>query len=67
MPTTLTEALCEARMHVVQAETRLGAGETSDALDHLRAAEARLDIALVECPVCGRRGLPQRVLQHGCF
>lgn len=64
MPTTLTEALREARMELAQAETR--ADDPDAVRDHCRAARERLDDCLVECPVCSRLGLPNRILAHDC-
>ena len=61
---SLTEALEQARMALAQAETR---AENPDAVRaHCRAARAHLDDALVECPVCGRVGLPERIVAHDC-
>lgn len=64
MPTTLTEALVEARMHVCQAETR--ADDPEVVREHCGAARELLDDALVECPVCGKLGMPERILAHDC-
>ena len=61
---SLTEALEQARMALAQAETR---AEDPDAVRaHCQAARAQLDDALVECPVCGRVGLPERIVAHDC-
>ncbi|UWG49290.1 Uncharacterized protein AArcCO_4115 (plasmid) [Halalkaliarchaeum sp. AArc-CO] len=61
---TVTE---ELQMHLAQAATRV---ENPDARTHVEAA---LDAAvalpltpLVECPVCGRVGLPERIETHPC-
>ena len=56
-----------ARMHVAQAFTR---AVDPDALAHCHAALRTLDPdlgePLVECPVCGRVGLPERIAEHRC-
>jgi len=55
------------RMHLVQALTR---SESPDVREHLRAALREWDdlplTPLVECPVCGRVGLPERISEHDC-
>ena len=56
-----------ARMHVCQALTR---AVEPDALAHchaaLRALDPELGAPLLECPVCGRIGLPERITEHEC-
>ena len=62
------QTTCEAvEMHLVQALTRC----ESDAVSaHLQAALQHcrdlLLTPLVECPVCGRVGLPERIQMHEC-
>ena len=55
------------RMHLVQALTR---AESSGVRDHIHAAlrewEDLPPSPLVECPVCGRVGLPERIANHRC-
>ena len=55
------------RMHLVQALTR---AESADVREHLRAAlyewEKLPPTPLVECAVCGRLGLPERIVAHRC-
>ncbi|WP_259535210.1 hypothetical protein [Halalkaliarchaeum sp. AArc-CO] len=57
----------ELRMHLAQAATRV---EDPDARAHVEAAlEAAEELPvrpLVECPVCGRVGLPERITAHEC-
>ncbi len=56
------------RMHLVQALTR---SDSSEVREHLRAAlrewEDLTPTPLVECPVCGRIGLPERIANHDCW
>jgi hypothetical protein len=63
MPTDRETAL----MHLAQAATR---AEDPDAREHIRAArEAIRAIAptgLIECPCCGRVGLPNQIAVHDC-
>jgi len=62
--TTSREAL---EMHLVQALTRC---ESAAVRDHLQAAlrycRELPPTPLVECPVCGRVGLPERIQAHDC-
>jgi hypothetical protein len=62
--TTTREAL---EMHLVQALTRC---ESAAVRDHLQAAlrycRELPPTPLVECPVCGRLGLPERIQAHDC-
>lgn len=55
------------RMALAQAYTRC---EDDTVARHLRAAlffaERLPPSLLVECPVCGRVGLPERIYQHDC-
>jgi ribosomal protein L32 len=55
------------RMHLTQAATRT---DDADVRAHLTAALGALDelpaTPLVECPVCGRVGLPERIAAHDC-
>ena len=41
-----------------------------DTRDHIEAALALVDELsgpeLIECPVCGRTGLPERIVDHDC-
>lgn len=61
---TTREAL---EMHLVQAITRCESDAVSAhlqaALQHCRDLPAT---PLVECPVCGRVGLPERIQMHNC-
>ena len=54
-------------MHLVQALTRC---ENADACAHLRAAlqycDAHAPTSVMECPVCGKVGLPERIQNHRC-
>ncbi|MCW8173690.1 hypothetical protein FYC77_12170 [Natrialba swarupiae] len=54
-------------MHLVQAITRC---ESEVVRNHLQAAlqhcRALPPTPLVECPVCGRVGLPERIHMHDC-
>ena len=56
------------RMHLVQALTR---SDSADVREHLRAAlrewEDLPPTPLVECPVCGRIGLSERLANHDCW
>jgi len=56
-----------ALMHVSQALSR---AVNPDALAHchaaLRALDPELGDPLVECPVCERVGLPERIREHEC-
>jgi uncharacterized OB-fold protein len=58
-----------ARMHLAQAYTR---AVHPDARRHIRAALQRLDgetpacELVVECPSCGRVGLPERIADCDC-
>lgn len=56
-----------ARMHVAQAVSR---AVDPDALARchaaLRALDPELGPPLVECPVCERVGLPERIKEHDC-
>ena len=56
-----------AKMHVAQALSR---AVDPNALAHchaaLRALDPELGDPLVECPVCGRVGLPERIKEHAC-
>jgi hypothetical protein len=53
----------EAEHLVAQAVTR----DELDADAYAEAIRERLaDDALVECPVCGRAGLPERIVAHDC-
>jgi len=62
--TTAREAL---EIHLVQALTRC---ESAAVRDHLQAAlrycRELPPTPLVECPVCGRVGLPERIQVHDC-
>lgn len=55
------------RMHLVQAFTRC---ENADARVHLRVAlqycDALAPTSLMECPVCGKVGFPERIQNHQC-
>ena len=55
------------RMHLVQALTRC---ENTDARAHLQAAlqycDALTPTSVMECPVCGKLGLPERIQNHQC-
>lgn len=55
------------RMHLAQALTR---SESPVVRAHLRAALREYEnlppTPLVECPVCGRVGLPERLRVHEC-
>ncbi|SDN14934.1 hypothetical protein SAMN04487949_3495 [Halogranum gelatinilyticum] len=57
----------ELQMHLSQALSRT---EDADVQAHLYAAlESTEDLAptpLVECPVCGKVGLPERIEVHDC-
>ena len=41
-----------------------------DTRGHIEAALALVDVLsgteLIECPVCGRMGLPERIMEHDC-
>ena len=56
----LRNQLTEAAKGAVEDETR----------DHIEAAIVLVDELsgpeLLECPVCGRMGLPERIVNHGC-
>lgn len=62
--TTAREAL---EMHLVQALTRC---ESATVRDHLEAALRHCrdlpPTPLVECPLCGSVGLPERIRIHDC-
>jgi hypothetical protein len=55
------------QMHLAQAYSR---ALDPDVIRHLHAALRELDPdcppGLVECPVCGRVGLPERIREHEC-
>jgi len=55
------------RMHLAQALTRTN---SPDVQEHIRAAlhewENLPPTPLIECPVCGRVGLPERIIYHDC-
>ena len=55
------------RHQLVQAYTR---AVEPDAIVHLQAALAELEDGLTaelfECPMCGRRGFPERIREHDC-
>ena len=59
---------CERlRMHLAQALTR---ADSPDVREHIRATLCEWEnlppTPLVECPVCGRVGLPERIVCHDC-
>ena len=66
-PTDATTARERLEMHLAQALTR---AQSPDVQHHLEAAleECRQlpPTPLVECPLCGRVGLPERVQNHCC-
>jgi len=55
------------RMHLAQALTR---ADSLDVREHIQAAlcewEGLPPTPLVECPVCGRVGLPEHIVCHDC-
>jgi hypothetical protein len=55
------------RMHLAQALTRT---DSPDVRDHIRAALREWEnlplTPLVECPVCGKVGFPERIACHHC-
>ncbi|RLM32898.1 hypothetical protein DVK01_19620 [Haloarcula sp. Atlit-120R] len=55
------------RMHLVQALTR---SDSPDTREHIRAAlcewEKLPPTPLMQCPVCGCIGLPERIAGHDC-
>jgi hypothetical protein len=53
------------RMHLAQALTR---ADSPDVREHIRSALSEWETLpltpLVKCPVCGRVGLPERIVYH---
>ncbi|RLM32875.1 hypothetical protein DVK01_19495 [Haloarcula sp. Atlit-120R] len=66
-PTDGTTARERLEMHLAQALTR---AESTNVRHHLEAAleECRKlpPTPLIECPLCGRVGLPERICEHRC-
>jgi len=63
MSTTLKELrdqLTEVSMQAVDTETREHIETAIELIDELPGPE------LLECPVCGRMGLPERIVDHNC-
>jgi hypothetical protein len=56
----LRDQLTEASMQAVDTETREHIETTIELVDELSGPE------LLECPVCGRMGLPERIVDHNC-
>lgn len=66
-PSSGTTALDRLEMHLAQALTR---AESPTVRRHIEAALAECralpPTPLVECPLCGRVGLPERIRNHNC-
>jgi hypothetical protein len=56
----LRDQLTEASMQAVDTETREHIETAIELVDELSGPE------LLECPVCGRMGLPERIVDHDC-